>query len=470
MPFFADSIQQDMQCFAEHLLPRMREKPGYRAKARVVRALERLVGNADIEDIQELASAFAAASDNLPSEAKSWQLRCRIYLAHMLDHHAALALAQDAITMATASEIIDRSPEEAVELIGAALGWLSFAAANPAFNYLAAVPRGVFWASILNGTLSRGHILLGMVERNPLSAPKEQGMPPVLTAPSASRPGVVVFEQTGNRNTEAGTRVAEHYKDLLGKSLPLVPMPDLVGVRTALKSEFPYAKATIDRILGDVAIQPYVQLRPTILVGSPGCGKSRFARRLLTLIGMPHDVISCGGLSDGTFAGTPRRWSTGEPSLPVALIGLYKNAGPGIVLDEIEKVGNSRYNGNVHDALLSFLERETSCRYHDPYVQAACDISYVSWLMTANSLDGVSGPLRDRCRVIEFPAPRPEDLSTLSRQIMSEMLAEQGLDERWLVPLDGTEMEAILDVWTGGSLRTLRRMIEIALASRHVKQ
>ncbi|MGO4524941.1 hypothetical protein AB4097_08760 [Microvirga sp. 2MCAF35] len=90
--------------------------------------------------------------------------------------------------------------------------------------------------------------------------------------------------------------------------------------------------------------------------------------------------------------------------------------------------------------------------------------------MTANSLDGVSPPLRDRCRVINFPEPRPEDLPTLSRQIMIDMLAEQGLDPRWLAPLDGVERQAILDVWPGGSLRMLRRLIEIALAARHVSQ
>jgi ATP-dependent Lon protease len=186
-------------------------------------------------------------------------------------------------------------------------------------------------------------------------------------------------------------------------------------------------------------------------------------------MGMPHDVIPCGGLSDGAFAGTARRWSSGEPSLPSALISPYRSAGPGAVLDEIEKVGVSRQNGNVHDALLSFLERETAYRYHDPYVQAPCDISHISWLMTANSLHGVSRPLRDCCRIVEFPEPRREELPTLSRQILSDMLAKQGSDERWLVPLDGTEMEAILEVWSGGSLRKLRRMLESVLTSRNLK-
>lgn len=195
----------------------------------------------------------------------------------------------------------------------------------------------------------------------------------------------------------------------------------------------------------------------------------RFATRLLKVLNLPHDTIPCGGVSDGTFAGTPRRWSTGEPSLPVALITRYKAAGPGAILDEIEKVGSSRHNGQAHDALLAFLERETASRFHDPYVQAPCDLSNVAWLMTANSLEGLSAPLRDRCRVIPFPEPGREHLPTLSRQIISDILAEQGLDRRWVSPLDGIEVEAVTKAWPGGSLRKLRRVIEVILASRGVR-
>ena len=246
-------------------------------------------------------------------------------------------------------------------------------------------------------------------------------------------------------------------------------MPDLKAARAALRAEFPYAADVIDNVLRDVALRSHVQIRPTILVGSPGCGKSRFATRLLKVLNLPHDLIPCGGVSDGAFAGTPRRWSTGEPSLPVALITRYKAAGPGAILDEIEKVGTSRHNGQVHDALLAFLERETASRFHDPYVQAPCDLSHVTWLMTANSLDGLSAPLRDRCRVIPFPEAGQDHLAVLSRQILAELLADQGLDHRWVSPLDEIELEAVTKAWPGGSLRKLRRVIEVILASRGVR-
>ncbi len=67
-------------------------------------------------------------------------------------------------------------------------------------------------------------------------------------------------------------------------------------------------------------------------------------------------------------------------------------------------------------------------------------------------------PLRDRCRVIQFPEPRPEDLPALIRQITADILADQGLDQRWILPLDDVEAAAIEEAWPGGSLRTLRRI------------
>jgi ATP-dependent Lon protease len=279
----------------------------------------------------------------------------------------------------------------------------------------------------------------------------------------------VIFSHVGNANTGEGKKVAKELEGLTGKALPLVPVPDLKAARAALRAEFPYAADVIDDVLRDVALRSHVQIRPTILVGTPGCGKSRFATRLLKALNLPHDLIPCGGVSDGAFAGTPRRWSTGEPSLPFALITRYKAAGPGAILDEIEKVGTSRHNGQAHDALLAFLERETASHFHDPYVQAPCDLSYVTWLMTANSLEGLSAPLRDRCRVLPFPEPGRDHLPILSRRIISDILAEQGLDHRWGSPLDGIEMEAVAKAWPGGSLRKLRSVIEVVLASRDVR-
>ena len=482
MPFLGNDIQQDMQTFAERLMPRFKKNADHAHFALVLGCLEQLTVSAGMDEVKALADMLSVAATSLPDSVRSWRLRCWIYLAHLGDHAAAIDLARDALTTVIGLAQNPSEWEYAVPLITSALGWLSFAASDPAFVSSAKEVRMLRSRRPADSAAHYGWLLTNVIEIQALGQAAERqaasGQPKGEVTPTpptqeknldaSGSHSVVVFNQVGNANTGEGKKVAKEFDGLTGMALPLVTVPDLTLTRSALHTEFPYATDVIDRILSDIAPRPHVWIRPTILLGSPGSGKSRFARRVLNLLNVPHDVIPCGGVSDGSFAGTSRRWSTGEPSLPVALITRYRIAGPGAVLDEIEKAGTSRHNGQVHDALLAFLERETARRFHDPYVQALCDVSHVTWLMTANSLDGISGPLRDRCRIIQFPEPKREHLPILAQQILVELLAEQGLDHRWITPLDGFEVEALTKAWPGGSLRKLRRMIEVVLASRNV--
>ncbi|SCY65476.1 AAA family ATPase [Microvirga guangxiensis] len=486
MPFLGNDIQEDMRTFAERLLPRLRRKVENLHFEAVVYCLEQLTVSAGSDEVKALADILEVARTSLPDGVRSWRLRCRIYLAHLGDHGAATDLAREALTAAIGLEHYPDDWAAGVTMITAALGWLAYSASNPDFAHLGTGARVSCGRNPARAVDRTGSSLIELVENQSLlvrasealatsevpvgngagGKPQGHGPEPSCTAASVS---VIVFDHVGNANTGEGKKVAKELEGLAGKALPLVPVPDLKVARAALRTEFPYAADVIDDILRDVALRSHVQIRPTILVGSPGCGKSRFATRLLKVLNLPHDMIPCGGVSDGAFAGTPRRWSTGEPSLPVALITRYKAAGPGAILDEVEKVGTSRHNGQAHDALLAFLERETASRFHDPYVQAPCDLSHVTWLMTANSLEGLSAPLRDRCRVIPFPVPGCEHLPILSRQIISDILAEQGLDCRWATPLDEVETAAVVSAWPGGSLRKLRRLVEAVLMSRDVR-
>lgn len=487
MPFLGADIQRDMQAFAERLMPRLQRKADHAHFAMVVHSLEQLTVTAGMEEVKSLTDTLRVAATSLPDGAKSWRLRCQIYLAHLGDHSAAIEIARQTITAVIGLERDPTEWEYAIPLITSALGWMSFATSDPAFEYFGKEPRMLRTRRPADLVSHYGWILTNLIEMQALSeqaakvqaameklpeetsarAPAISARQEILGASSLS--SIVVFHQVGNATTTEGKKVAKELEPLAGKALPLVPLPDLVQVRTTLHTEFPYATDVIDRILVDLVPRSHVLLRPTILVGTPGSGKTRLARRLLSALKVPHDVVPCGGISDGSFAGTPRRWSTGEPSLPIALITRYRIAGPGVVLDEIEKAGTSRFNGQAHDALLAFLEKETARRFHDPYVQAPCDVSHVSWLMTANTMEGLPAPLRDRCRIIQFPEPGSEHLLALGHQIMLDILTEQGLDHRWGSSLDEIELKAVAKAWPGGSLRTLRRALEIVLVNRSVK-
>ena len=89
-----------------------------------------------------------------------------------------------------------------------------------------------------------------------------------------------------------------------------------------------------------------------------------------------------------------------------------------VLVDDAEKSGNGRQNGNLTSAMLPFLEAsETGKRFFDPYVQAPCDLSQISYIVTVNDPLLLPKPLRDRLRHLHIPLPGPEDLPALGRTL-----------------------------------------------------
>jgi ATP-dependent Lon protease len=105
----------------------------------------------------------------------------------------------------------------------------------------------------------------------------------------------------------------------------------------------------------------------------------------------------------------------------------------------------------------------------DPALQTTIDVSQVSYVATANSLDPLPSPIRDRFRVVVFPKPTADDLDALLAAVLADLAKERGLDEIWVPPLDGLERATIAQSWRGGSVRRLRRMGEAILRERDLR-
>jgi ATP-dependent Lon protease len=174
--------------------------------------------------------------------------------------------------------------------------------------------------------------------------------------------------------------------------------------------------------------------------------------------------------SDGaSFGGTDRRWYSAEPCHAFLAIAQGRIANPLVLIDEIEKAATRTDNGRLWDVLLGFLEPETNSRYPDPALQINLDLSHVSYVATANRLDPLPGPIRDRFRVVTFPKPTSKDLDALLPAVLADLAKERGLDPSWMTPLDGVEHEAVAKHWPGGSVRRLRRVVEAVLRERDIR-
>lgn len=255
-------------------------------------------------------------------------------------------------------------------------------------------------------------------------------------------------------------------REILNVPVPLVETPPLDRIRRALMMEFPHAASVIDFVLADLMGRSVVKMRPLLLVGDPGGGKSRFARRLGELLNLTVWRIDAAQSDGSAFAGTDRRWHSAECCHPLLAIAQGRTANPLILIDELEKAATRTDYGRLWDCLLGFIEPETGSRYPDPALQIRLDLSHVNYVATANSLEPLPTALRDRFRIAVFPKPTIDDLDALLPGLLRAMATERGVDVRWIAPIDVVERATITKHWPGGSIRRLLRILEAVLHAR----
>ena len=151
-----------------------------------------------------------------------------------------------------------------------------------------------------------------------------------------------------------------------------------------------------------------IKIRPVILNGPPGIGKSVWARALAEALQLPMAEIDASkGGAGMALVGLERGWGTAQAGRPIDLMLAKTVANPMIIVDEICKAtSRTSTRGPTYsfaDALLSLLEPATAQAWDCPYFRVTFDMSHLSWVLTANTVDLVSEPVRSRCAVIEIP-------------------------------------------------------------------
>lgn len=211
--------------------------------------------------------------------------------------------------------------------------------------------------------------------------------------------------------------------------------------------------------------QPGFQFAPLLLMAPPGIGKSHWARRLGQLLEIPTTFIEATG-EPASFAliGSQRGWSTAQPGKMMQTVLRHKCAGPIIVVDEVEKVGDVQSNKGTRftlaDAMLPLSERSTAANWQCPYFWIRCDMSWVNWVLTANSLRGLSEPLLSRCPPLELPPLSGSHLIAFAqREAVRRQLPEAAVSA--IQEIISMPRNAVGEF----SLRTIKRMMDRAEVS-----
>jgi ATP-dependent Lon protease len=245
---------------------------------------------------------------------------------------------------------------------------------------------------------------------------------------------------------------------------------DLAHARKVLDADHYDIEQVKDRILEFLAVR---KLKPDAaggilcFVGPPGVGKTSLGRSIARALGRKFERISVGGVRDEAEIRGHRRTYIG--AMPGVIVRALRDAGarnPLLMIDEIDKMG-ADFRGDPSSAMLEVLDPEQNSTFRDHYLDLPFDLSTVMFVTTANTLDTIPGPLRDRMEVIALSGySGAEKLEIAKRYLVPRQIERNGLTKSRISFSDAALRVIVSDYTRESGVRQLER--EIGSACRKV--
>ena len=245
---------------------------------------------------------------------------------------------------------------------------------------------------------------------------------------------------------------------------------DLKEARKVLDRDHYDIEKVKDRILEFLAVRklkPDARTSILCFVGPPGVGKTSLGKSIAAAMGQTFERISVGGVRDESEIRGHRRTYIG--AMPGTIVRALRDAGannPVFMIDEIDKMG-ADFRGDPASAMLEVLDPEQNATFRDHYLDLPFDLSRVFFITTANQLEPIPAPLRDRMEVIQLSGYTEEEkLEIAKRYLVRRQVEANGLVKSKLEFTDDALLEIIDGYTREAGVRGLER--EIGAVARKV--
>jgi ATP-dependent Lon protease len=244
---------------------------------------------------------------------------------------------------------------------------------------------------------------------------------------------------------------------------------DIVKARTILDEDHYDLEKVKERILDYLAVkklQPGMKGPILCFVGPPGVGKTSLGKSIARSLGRKFVRIALGGMHDeAEIRGHRRTYIGALPGQVIQGIKRGETNDPVMMLDEVDKLGRD-FRGDPSSALMEVLDPEQNSTFRDHYLDVPFDLSKVLFIATANWMDPIPEPLRDRMEIIELPGYTGEEkLHIAHKYLIPKQAAEHGLKVGEQIEFTDEGLREIIHSFTReAGVRNLER--EIATITR----